>query len=67
MPAWMQVFAEHQPLTHMVDSVRSLTLGPSADALLDHPTSYLVARALLWALAIIVVAVPLAVAGYRRG
>ena len=67
MPGWLQVFAEHQPLTYMVDAVRSLTLGPHAHALLGHPASYFVARALIWALAIIAVALPVAVAKYRRG
>jgi ABC-2 type transport system permease protein len=67
MPGWLQVFARHQPLTYMVDSVRSLTLGPHAQALLGHPTSYFLIRALLWTLAIIGAFVPLAVAKYRRG
>ena len=67
MPSWLQVFANHQPLTYMVDSVRALTLGPHAHALLGHPSSYFVTRALLWALAIVAVTVPLAVAKYRRG
>ena len=49
MPGWLQVFAEHQPLTYMVDAVRALTLGPQAQALLGHPASYFVVRALLWA------------------
>jgi ABC-2 type transport system permease protein len=67
MPSWLQVFAEHQPLTYMVDSVRALTLGPNADALLGHPPSYFVTRALIWTVAIIGVFLPLAVAKYRRG
>jgi ABC-2 type transport system permease protein len=67
MPGWLQVFAKHQPLTYMVDAVRSLTLGPQAQALLGHPSSYYVLRALLWALAILVVSLPIAVAKYRRG
>ena len=67
MPGWLQVFAEHQPLTYMVDAVRALTLGPEAHTLLGHPPSYFVARALLWTLAIIAVALPVAVARYRRG
>jgi ABC-2 type transport system permease protein len=67
MPGWLQVFAEHQPLTYMVDAVRALTLGPSAQALLGHPAGYYVARALLWAAGILAVAAPLAVAKYRRG
>jgi ABC transporter DrrB family efflux protein len=67
MPGWLQLFAEHQPLTYMVDAVRALTLGPDADALLGHPASYFVARALLWTLAIVAVALPVAVVKYRRG
>ncbi len=67
MPGWLQVFAKHQPLTDMVDAVRALTLGPHAEALLGHPPSYYVARALIWSGAILMVAVPLAVARYRRG
>jgi ABC-2 type transport system permease protein len=67
MPGWLQVFAAHQPLTYMVDAVRSLTLGPDAHALLGHPTSYFVTRALLWAGAILVVSLPIAVAKYQRG
>jgi len=67
MPEWLQAFAEHQPLTAMVDAVRALTLGPDAEALLGHPTSYFVVRALAWTAAILAVAFPLAVARYRRG
>ena len=67
MPDWLQVFAEHQPLTYMVDAVRSLTLGPDAQALLGHPASYFVTRALLWTLAIVALFLPVAVAKYRRG
>jgi ABC transporter DrrB family efflux protein len=67
MPSWLQVFAEHQPLTYMVDAVRSLTLGPHAHALLGHPAGYFVTRALIWTLAIIAISLPLAVTKYRRG
>ena len=56
MPSWLQVFATHQPLTYMVDAVRSLTLGSQSEALLGHPASYFVVRSLLWAGAILVVA-----------
>ena len=67
MPSWLQMFAKHQPLTYMVDAVRALTLGPHAHALLGHPASYFVIRALIWALAIAVVCLPLAVLRYRKG
>ena len=41
MPGWMQAFAEHQPITYMVDAVRSLTLGAAAEVLLGHPAELL--------------------------
>jgi predicted enzyme related to lactoylglutathione lyase len=44
MPGWLQVFAKHQPLTYMVDSVRALTPRAARPAaartshfLLPHP------------------------------
>jgi len=55
MPSWLRVFAAHQPLTYLVDAVRGMTLGPQAQALLGHPSSYYVTRSLAWALAIIAV------------
>jgi ABC-type multidrug transport system permease subunit len=67
MPSWMQGFAENQPLTVMVNAVRCMTQGAPAEALLGHPTSYFVIRALIWSVAIIAVFAPLAVAKYRRG
>jgi ABC transporter DrrB family efflux protein len=67
MPGALRAFAEHQPLTYMVDAVRALTLGPDAQALLGHAPSWFVARALLWTVGILAVAAPLAVARYRRG
>jgi hypothetical protein len=51
----------------MVDAVRSLTLGPHAQALLGHPTSYFISRSLAWTVAIIAVSLPIAVWKYRRG
>jgi ABC-2 type transport system permease protein len=67
LPSWLRVFAAHQPLTYMVDAVRALTLGSHAQALLGHPGGYFVARAAIWALAILVLSLPVAVAKYRRG
>jgi hypothetical protein len=51
----------------MVDAVRALTLGGHAQALLGHPASYFVVRALAWTAGILIVALPLAVTKYRRG
>jgi len=67
MPGWLQAFADHQPVTMMVDAVRSLALGPAASGLLQHDSGWYVVRALLWAAAIVAVFVPLAVARFRRG
>ncbi len=67
MPSWMRGFAENQPLTVMVNSVRCLTEGHPAEALLGHPTSYFVMRSLIWSVGIVAVFAPLAVAKYRRG
>ncbi len=36
MPGWMQAFANNQPMTQMVNTVRLLTGGPQAQALLGH-------------------------------
>ena len=67
MPGWMQVVADHQPITYMVDAVRALTQGEAATALLGHPASFYVTRSLLWTVAIVAVFAPLAVARYRKG
>lgn len=62
MPAWLQAFAEHQPLTPMCDAVRALTLGASP----GQSTASLVAESLLWSIALVAVFAPLAVAAYNR-
>jgi ABC-2 type transport system permease protein/oleandomycin transport system permease protein len=58
MPAWLRVFAEHQPVTACVNSVRSLVLAGETDYLL---------QSLLWTAAILMVFVPFAVWAYIRG
>src|SRR6266508_4523473 len=67
MPGWLQGFAAHQPLTYMVDAVRSLTQGPAAQTVLGHGAGFYVLRSVLWAAVIVAVFAPLAVARYRRG
>src|SRR3954454_677367 len=67
MPGWLQVFANNQPLTSMVDSVRALTLGSRAEVLIGHPASFYLVRALVWTVAILAVGTPAAIAKYRRG
>ncbi len=66
MPAVLRVFAENQSITPMVDSVRALTLGAAAPAILGHDAAYFVVRALVWAAIIVVVFAPVAILRYRR-
>jgi ABC transporter DrrB family efflux protein len=67
MPGWLQAFADHQPLTPMVDTIRALSLGSHAQTILGHPASHYLTPALIWTALIIAVCAPLAVARYRRG
>lgn len=58
MPEWLQVFAEHQPVSAVCDAVRGLTLGvPATDDVL---------KAIAWIVGIVAVCAPLAVNRYRR-
>ena len=66
MPSWLRGVAENQPMTAMVDAVRCLTEGHAAEVLLGHPTSYFVARALIWSAGLLALFVPLAIARYAR-
>jgi ABC transporter DrrB family efflux protein len=56
MPGWLQGFARYQPVTPMVDAVRSALAGSSSD----------VALALAWSVGLFVAFTPVAVALYRR-
>jgi ABC transporter DrrB family efflux protein len=58
MPGWLQVFAEHQPVSVTASAVRALMLG--------GPTASYVLQSLAWMAGIILVAAPLAVRRYRR-
>ena len=58
MPGWLQVFAEHQPVSVTTSAVRALVLGGSATS--D------VLQALAWMAGILLVFVPLAVWRYQR-
>ena len=61
MPGWMQAFANNQPMTQMVNTVRLLTGGPQAQQLLGHPVSYYLVPSLLWTAGLVIVFAPLAV------
>lgn len=65
MPAWLQPFAVHQPVTVTANAVRGLILGPGALPA-GQTVAGQVALTLLWAVTITVVCVPLAVRAYRR-
>ena len=58
MPGWLQAFANHQPVTAVINAVRVLTLG--------GPTAGKVVSALLWIAAIIAVFAPLSIRRYRK-
>jgi ABC transporter DrrB family efflux protein len=66
MPGWLQPIAEHQPVTMMINTVRSLSLGPDASALLPHSTAWYGVRSLLWCVAIVAVFAPLATRRFAR-
>jgi ABC transporter DrrB family efflux protein len=52
MPIGVRQFGEVQPLTPMVDAVRSLAIGPEGQALAAHSTGYYIGLSLVWTAAI---------------
>lgn len=66
LPGWLQPFAEHQPITPMVNAVRGLVGGAGAEALAGHDTAYYVGLSLLWCVAIVVGFGVLAVLRFAR-
>ena len=66
MPGWMQGFANNQPMTPMVNTVRLLTGGPQAQALLGHTVSYYLWPSLAWTAGIILLFAPLATWKLKR-
>jgi ABC-type multidrug transport system permease subunit len=58
MPNWLRTFAEHQPVTQIVNAVRGL--------LLNQPVASTIWQALAWCAGILVVFIPLAVWAYGR-
>jgi len=66
MPGWMQGFATYQPMTPMVNTVRILTGGPAAQALLGHSLSYYLVPSLLWTAGLVLMFAPLAVWKLKR-
>ena len=56
MPGWLRTFAEHQPVSLIVNAVRGL--------LLNQPDAATILQALAWCVGILVVFIPLAVWAY---
>jgi ABC transporter DrrB family efflux protein len=67
MPGALQAVAAHQPVTYMIDAVRTLVLGAKAATPLGHTSGYFVVRALLWSAALVAVFGTIAVNRYRKG
>ena len=59
MPAALRAFAENQPLTHVIDTMRSLLVGTP----LDNTSLWL---SFIWSIALIVVSVPITAWMFRR-
>jgi ABC transporter DrrB family efflux protein len=58
MPGWLQAFANNQPVTYVVDTMRALALGGPVQANLW--------KSVAWLAGIFIVFLPLAVRAYRR-
>lgn len=58
MPGWLQVFADHQPVSVTASAVRALMQG--------GPTTWYVVQSVGWIVAIVAVFAPLAVRKYRN-
>jgi ABC-2 type transport system permease protein/oleandomycin transport system permease protein len=58
MPGWLQAFADNQPFTLVVNSVRGFVLG--------EPDSAATWQAVVWCVGIVAVFVPLSTWAYRR-
>lgn len=56
MPGWLQPFAKYQPVTPMVNAVRSTLTGGTHD----------LATALIWSAALFIAFTPIAIIRYRR-
>ena len=58
MPGWLQAFANNQPVTYVINTMRALALGGPVEASLW--------KSIAWLAGIFIVFLPLAVRAYRR-
>jgi ABC-2 type transport system permease protein len=66
MPGWMQAFAAHQPVTAMINAVRSLMLGGAQAAGVGHSTGYWVILSCAWCAGILAVYTSFAATRFAR-
>jgi ABC-2 type transport system permease protein len=66
MPGWMQPVAANQPVSVIINAVRSLMLGGTDAAGVGHSTAYWVALSLVWCAGILIVFGSLAVHRFAR-
>ena len=58
MPGWLQAFANNQPVTYVIDTMRAMAVGGPIEANL--------CKSLVWLAGIFIVFAPLAVRAYKR-
>jgi ABC-2 type transport system permease protein/oleandomycin transport system permease protein len=58
MPDWLRVFADHQPVTLLINAVRGLVL--------NRPDNTATWQTIIWCVVLLVLFIPLAVAAYGR-
>jgi ABC transporter DrrB family efflux protein len=61
MPGWLQVFANNQPVTLVINAMRAMALGGP-----HFPLNPALWESLVWLAGVMIVFVPLAVRSYRR-
>lgn len=66
MPGWMQPFAANQPVTVIINAVRSLMQGGTDVVGIGHSTGYWIVLSLVWSIAIMVVFAAISVARFSR-
>jgi ABC-type multidrug transport system permease subunit len=62
MPGWLQAFARNQPVTAMVDAVRSLSINATGGV-----DTHSIVVSLLWTVATVAIAGPIATWRFARG
>lgn len=66
MPGWMQPFAANQPISVIINAVRSLMSGSTEAVGIGHTTGYWVALSLLWSAGVLALFGTLAVRRFAR-